>query len=78
MKSLTKWYDDGLSDRDKGVEIFNQAEDGLKAVKKWFNIPIYEIQGVIVFYMNSLQMVNFKMKYLEITTYAKTHMKWCV
>lgn len=34
MKSLSKWYDDGLSDRDKGVEIFNQVEDGLKAVDK--------------------------------------------
>ena len=36
---------------------------------------MYEIQGVIVFYKDSLQMVNFKMKCLEITTYAKTPMK---
>ena len=47
-------------------------------IKKWFNTRIYEIQGVIVFYKDSLQMVNFKMKCLEITTYAKTPMKWSV
>ena len=36
---------------------------------------MHEIQGVIVFYNYSFQMVNFKMKCLEITTYAKTPMK---
>ena len=40
-----------------------------------YNTGIYEIHGVIVFHKDSHQMVNFKMKCLEITTYAKTPMK---
>lgn len=34
MKSLTKWYDNGLSDRDKDGETLNQADYGLEAVDK--------------------------------------------
>ena len=34
-----------------------------------------EIRGIIVFNEDSLQMIDFKMKCLEITTHAKTHMK---
>ena len=36
---------------------------------------IYEIQGMIVFYKDSLQMINFKMKCPDITTYTKTPLK---
>ena len=34
-----------------------------------------EIRGIIVFYENILQMINFKIKCPKITTYAKTPMK---
>ena len=34
VKSLGRWYEDGLSDRHKGMEIYRQAEDGLKSINK--------------------------------------------
>ena len=45
---------------------------------KWFNTKINKIWRVNVFHEDSLQMINFKMKCLEITTYAITPMKQCV
>ena len=38
-------------------------------------MQINEILGITVFLEDSLQMTDFKMKCLEITTYAKTSMK---
>ena len=32
VKSVGKWYQNGLSDRYKGIEIHKQAEDGLKEI----------------------------------------------
>ena len=34
VKSLGRWYEDGLSDRHKGMEIYRQAEDALKSINK--------------------------------------------
>ena len=34
VKNLGRWYGDGLSDRHKGMEIYRQAEDGLKSINK--------------------------------------------
>ena len=34
VKSLGRWYERTLSDRSKGMEIYKQAEDGLKAIDK--------------------------------------------
>ena len=34
VKSLGRWYGSDLSDRHKGIEIFKQAEDRLKAIDK--------------------------------------------
>ena len=34
VKSLGRWYENGLNDRHKGMEIFRQTEDGLKAIDK--------------------------------------------
>ena len=39
-----------------------------------FDTRIYEIQWIFIF-KNNHQMLSFKMKCLEITTYAKTPMK---
>ena len=34
VKSLGRWYEDGLSDRHKGMEIYRQVEDGLKSINQ--------------------------------------------
>ena len=34
VKSLDRSYEDGFSDRHKGMEIYRQAEDGLKSINK--------------------------------------------
>ena len=34
VKSLGRWYEGNLSDKSKGMEIYKQAEDGLKAIDK--------------------------------------------
>ena len=34
VKSPGSWYEDGLSDRHKGMEIYRQAQDGLKSIDK--------------------------------------------
>ena len=47
-------------------------------MKKLFNTRINEIRDIIVLNEESVQMINFKMKYLKITTYAKNPMKQCV
>ena len=46
----------------------------IQFIRKLFNTQFNENQGIIVFYVDSLQMINFKMKCLEITTYVKTPM----
>ena len=39
------------------------------------NMQIDEIPGIIVFHEDSLDIIDFQTKCLEITTYAKTPMK---
>ena len=41
-------------------------------INKWFNTRINEILGMIALPEDRLQMIDFKMICLEITTYAKT------
>ena len=49
----------------------------MQFIKKLFNTQIIEIRRIIVFTENSLHMVNFQMRCLEITAYAKTPMMKC-
>lgn len=34
VKSLGRWYKNGLNGRYKGVEVYQQAQEGLKAIDK--------------------------------------------
>ena len=44
----------------------------IPVIKELFDTRINEIRGIIVFHEESLQMINFRMKCFEITTYVKT------
>ena len=47
----------------------------IQFIKEWFDTQINEIQRIVVFLEGSLQVIDFKIKCLEITTYPKTPMK---
>ena len=43
VKSLGRWYEGTLNDRSKGMEIYKQAEDGLKAIDKTVLIGKFKV-----------------------------------
>ena len=46
----------------------------MQVIKKWLNAQINKVRRIIVVPEYSLQIIDFQMKCLEITTYAKTTM----